>query len=358
MKKNVLFLVLALISLVFVSCEKSELGVVIEPVGKNYLVLKPQPLTTKSGFKKLFLRKSNDRYDWYKKVDTTYQLYSLRSKQGKYLNHNLAYEIIDTVYAGETYKHKELETAYLNGSMLLDTKREREPLTRYLWTKTKFSTQDSLLNYNAQTKSFFVSKTDVESEIKTDLGPIITFLFFLIFVTFFVSGNRIWWMREIRQKIIFSIFGQYSFKAEHILNSIILFTFVFVFNSAFCLIYNYLEIWAAIFFAAILSSVILIIFQITHWIDKRLNKLIKKPDSVEIFSFILIMLTYQIELIVFGVTEKFVLYSTISLALFFLVFDIHSNTIASSGNALTLVNLIEKFKRQKEMIGFLKKDDQ
>lgn len=355
MKKIVLFL--ALVSLVFlISCKKSETSVVIELVGKKYLVLKPQPLATEGGLKKIFLRKSGDRYDWYKKADNSYQLYSLRNEQKDYLNPDLAYEIVDTVYTDKDYEADKMKTAYTNGSSIINTDRDRTPLKKYWFTKTKTITKDSLLSYD-KTKNLFTSSSKTRSEIKTDLGPIITIFFFLIFGAFFTSGDRIWWMREIREKIIFSTFGRYSLQAEHILNSSILFIFTFVFNITFCLIYNYLEIWTDIIFAAIISSFILIIFQITHWIDTKLNKLTKALDGLETFSFILIILTYQIELTVFSVNENFVLYSAISLALFLLVFDIYS-FIASRRDALILAGLIEESKRQRERIEFLKKDDQ
>lgn len=291
--KKISFLLAFTLSLFFVlffsACEDEKFPnpdknkVIVEVIEQNYLALKPSVLN-KSSYnnpQNIFLEisagtTSEANYSWYKKVNGVYQIISLKNKLPRELETNLAYEIIDTLHVSqEAYIinndhpiiiNKPLEMACQNGSVIITKIKNKEMLSQYFWLKTKFTSQDSLLNYNPKTKGFFTSKTKVVSEVKTDLGPIILVLLFVLFTTAIAFRDKVNWLKNIREKIFDSFFSEHFgiTKNDHQLNSLILFLMVFIFNSIYFSIWEEGEYGLTIFIAFIFGLAALIM----HWPSK------------------------------------------------------------------------------------------
>lgn len=329
MKKIGLFLAFMLslfLVLFFSSCDEEKFPdpekhpLIIEKIDQNYLVLKPQKLDLRSyqNPKNIFLEKNTEKGEvignWYKKEDDSYKLFSLRYKLRRDLDADLAYEIIDTVYVDQQIEkiedeyyamNKPMEVAYHEGLILIKKIKRKEQLSKYFWIKTNFLTQDSLLNYNPKTKSFFTSKTKIRSEVKTDLGPIILVLLFIIFNYAIIFRDKIKWLKEIREKMFASTFFD-NIENDHQLNSLILFLLVFIFNSIYSLIWETDTYYLNLLLALILG----LVARLIYWGDKLV-----KPNWTKVSSVLMISAVLAMELLVISASKVF---GAISLALIIL----------------------------------------
>ena len=319
MKKIGLFLAFMLslsLILFFSSCDQEKFPnpekhpLIFEKINQNYLVLKPQKLDPQSyqNPKNIFLEKDiskgEDIGNWYKKEGGSYKLFSLKYKLRRDLDADLAYEIIDTVYADQQIEkieeeyyemNKPMEIAYHKGSILIKKIKRKEQLSKYFWIKTNFLTQDSLLNYSPETKSFFTSKTKIGSEVKTDLGPIILVLLFIIFTYAIIFRDKIKWLKEIREKIFANAFFD-SINNDHQLNSLILFLLIFIFN----VIYS--SIWETDIYGLnlLLSLLLGLVARLIYWGDKLVKSNWAKVSSILMISTVLAM-----ELLVISASKIF-----------------------------------------------------
>lgn len=303
--------------------------VIVEVIEQNYIALRPSCLSRSSysNPKNIFLEKKSEPshpyvYNWYKKVNGVYQIFSLGDESSRELDTNLAYEIIDTLNVSwEAYKinndhldvtSKPLSIACQNGSTLITQIKEKEVLSRYFWLKTKFSTRDSLLNYNPKTKSFFTSKTKVVSEIKTDLGPIILVLLFLLFTTAIAFRDKINWLKNIREKIFDSFFSErYGVaKNDHQLISLILFLLVVIFNSVYFAIWDNSDLGLTVF----LSILFGFIARFAYWANRLISDN-KHFNFTKLSSIFIITGILSAEI---GMIEAPMVFRIISLSLVFL----------------------------------------
>lgn len=302
--------------LFFNSCESDKFPdpkknkVVVEVIEQNYLALKPSILT-KSSYnnpRNIFLEKKSRNsntntniYNWYRKTNGVYQIFSLNDQSSRELDQELAYEIIDTLnVSSEAYQinkdyawpdNKPLEVARQKGSFVIEKITKKEILSQYFWLKTRFITQDSLLNYQPKTKSFFINKTKIVSEIKTDLGPIILVLLFFLFSMAIVLRDRLGWLKKIREKIFNSLFNDYFMGAarnDHRLNSLILFLLLVSFHSIYFTIWNGYEHGFNVFISVIFG----LWARFFYWLDVTVsdtdNFTFTKISSISIISVILL----------------------------------------------------------------------
>jgi len=335
MRKFRLLLAFMLVVLISSSCDSDKFPdpqknkVIVEVIEQNYIALRPSYLSQSSysNPKNIFLEEKDNKqdayvYNWYKKVNGVYQIFSLNFESTRKLETNLVYEIIDTLHVSqEAYKinneyldatSKPLAMACQNGSALVKKIKHKEVLSQYFWLKTKFLTRDSLLNYDPKTKSFFTSKTKVVSEIKTDLGPIILVLLFLLFTTAIAFRDKINWLKNIREKIFDSFFSDHFGinKNDHQLNSFILCLLIIVFNSVYFLIWNNTDGLLTIFFSIILGFIV----RFAYWPDKLIPRT-SNYDFNKLSSIVIITGVLALELILIEAPKDF---GAIGLSLVFL----------------------------------------
>jgi hypothetical protein len=293
--------------LFFSACEDGKFPdlkknkIIVEFIEQNYLVLKPSDLSSLSyqNPRNIFLEKQEykeNKYigNWYKKSNGVYQIFSLRDESARELDTNLAYEVIDTLHVSdEAYKidshygeyisllNQPLETAYQNGSYFVEKIKQREMLRQYFWTKTKFSSQDSVLNYDPQTKSFFTSKTKMVSEIKTDLGPIIIVILFFLFSLFIIFREKIPHLKEFEDKFVKN--------NKHRVNSWILFIIITVFNAIYFIIteHHNVDIAATIFMAVIIGIFVKLLYWPSKYFKDKIHFNFNKLASITYLTGIL-----------------------------------------------------------------------
>lgn len=316
MEKLRFLLAFMLVALIFSSCaeKNSDYETKVEFIEHSYIVLRPHDITKDSpeNPRDIYLTirslQNGDvqmNADWYKKTNGVYQLFSLNDT-GRKLNPDLVYEIIDTVNLSNNiikYRNNNtdlIDKAYQGDTILLEKIVKRKHLEEYLWTKMEVMSKDSLLQYDAKTKSFVTTTTYPVTKLKTDFGPIIIFLICFLLTISIAFRDRIKWLKKLREKIFRYDFLEISGN-DHQLNSLILFIVFTIFNFIYGWWLTGNDAAAALIFGILTGFLARLIF----WLDKIKFKLIEKYNFGVPFSIMIISVIYALEACFSGMPEKF-----------------------------------------------------
>jgi len=361
MKNFRLLLALMLVVLIFSSCVKKNTScndhtIKVEFIENNYLVLNPCNITINSykNPRNIFLeiKSLNDNQtrmtaNWYKKTNGVYQLFCLNDT-GRKLNQNLAYEVIDTLNLSKeiiNYRNANVDSidlAYQGKTILLNRDIKREHLKDYWWTKMTVTSEDSVLRYNPETKSFYKSTTYRVTKIKNDFGPIIILAIFFLLTVVISLKERLKWLKKSREYIFNHDFFGIITANDHKLNSLLLFIIVSTFNLVYGLWLIKDNVIAILVFAILTGFLARLIF----WLDQIKFKIFKDFNFNTSFSIMLISVIYALIICLAGLPQEFCYITSIIVVLPALLdailFTIEQNKLKRSQDKKAWYEKIEK----------------
>ena len=212
---------------------------------------------------------------WCRKENGHYAILALNNSTHRDLDQELAYEVIDTLKVSPTAEHvnqenrdknlEPLEEAYKTGSWLVEKTVSKKFSFASLFTKAEMSSRDSLITYDAKTKTLKTLTTPAVKYQGSDYGPLaLTIIFLILGIFFLVKDWR--WFAEQKEKF-FQANG--IIKTDHALATVYL-LFAFAFFLIFYRFTNYYQHQPAI--TACWAIINLVAYQVVALFNLRKSK--------------------------------------------------------------------------------------
>ena len=204
------------------------------------------------------------------------------------------------------------------------------------------TSEDSVLRYNPETKSFYKSTTYRVTKIKNDFGPIIILAIFFLLTVVISLKERLKWLKKSREYIFNHDFFGIITANDHKLNSLLLFIIVSTFNLVYGLWLIKDNVIAILVFAILTGFLARLIF----WLDQIKFKIFKDFNFNTSFSIMLISVIYALIICLAGLPQEFCYITSIIVVLPALLdailFTIEQNKLKRSQDKKAWYEKIEK----------------